>query len=138
MPAYLTLAKAPLGEFIELDGYSGLTFYKFLPEDCPGFERKRKSKLSWCLGVVESAMEDDRFSLKVVLRPCDIDHKKLNVRAHVAHARAFIPPQRKLILVLKQPGGLVRLDRQEKTDHQLPKPGLKLLRPNGDGVTLRM
>ena len=137
MSAFSELARAPLHEFLELEKYPGSTFYKFPYKDCPGFSEPERPWVDWVLGRVKTTHEEDSSILKCVLQPCKLEPRHLGYRGYVVHARAFIVPHRILTVACMQPGSLVVITRPTKTPSK-EKPGLKLFKPNGDGVTLRL
>ncbi len=138
MSAFPKLANAPMHEFLELEKYPGSTFYKFPYDDCPGLARPKRPLVPWVLGWVDRPIEEGSSVLRSILRPCHLESRDLNLKGYVSHARAFIVPERMLVVALEQRGGLLTINRPEKTNHILPKAGLKLLKPNGDGITLRL
>lgn len=133
-----TVASIPPGQFFEVGGrrLPGLTFYKFEREACP--EYFVGSESLWAVGVIaDEAREEGRHILKILLTPFFIGPAHLGFVAWIVHPRAFVPAGRKIHLALKQRGILLKVDRKELALPQ-PKAGLRLLRPNGDGVTLRL
>lgn len=133
-----TLASAPLNEFLELMERPGLTFYKFQRGTCSGY--RFDTKLLWGLGVIaDDAVEDGSFGLKLILTPCHIGSEQLRYTAYVVHPRAFVSPRRTLQIALRQHGGLLKVLRPEGgSAGARTKSGLKLLRPNGNGIDLRL
>ena len=135
---YLTLATAPIGDFLELDRRPGVTFYKFAHSDCGAFKPDSSQvKLGWSLAAITKVLENERPpTLRIILKHVRIDLGQCNYMAHVVHPYAFISERRKFVVALDHEGALLAISR---LDHRtLDKPGLRLLRPNGNGVDMHL